>query len=340
MNKLCIVGAFTNGVNTSDGQSVKTRNLSAELQKKMGTDNVISIDTQAGKLKVMLQVIALYFRCDSIIMLPAQNGLKVFTPLLYFFNKVAKRNLMYSVIGGWLPSMLETAEGLKSKLMSFDLILVETNTMKTKLEALGFTNITVMPNFKNLHVLEKSDLIISEAKPLKLITFSRVMKKKGIEDAINVVRRINNECSQAIYHLDIYGSVDPNETEWFDEIKASLPEYIKYRGVANPQDSVEIIKSYFALLFPTKFFTEGIPGTIIDAYAAGVPVVSAKWESFADVVDDGVTGIGYEFENVDDLYNVLNEAKDTPEMLNNLKENCLRKAYEFMPEYAMSKLKM
>ena len=58
------------------------------------------------------------------------------------------------------------------------------------------------------------------------------------------------------------------------------------------------MKYYFALLFPTRFYTEGIPGTILDAYAAGIPVICSRWESCADVVDDGVTGITYPFEDM------------------------------------------
>ena len=57
--------------------------------------------------------------------------------------------------------------------------------------------------------------------------------------------------------------------------------------------------------FQHIFFTEGIPGTIIDAYSAGVPVISARWESFSDVVEEGRTGIGYEFDNMRELENVL-----------------------------------
>lgn len=338
MRKICICGAFMNGVNIADGQSVKTRNLYKELQNKFSPESVFSVDSQTNKLLLLLRVLHYYLKCDVFIMLPAHNGLMMFTPLLYYLNKIVKRRLIYSVIGGWLPSTLETADGLKRKLMTFDSILVETNTMKAKLEALGFSNVTVMPNFKNLPLLDKSELVVNESAPFKLITFSRVMKQKGIEDAINVVKRINEECGKRMYELDIYGSVDSNEARWFDEIKASLPEYVSYKGVAKPQESVEIVKSYFALLFPTRFYTEGIPGTIIDAYAAGVPVISAKWESFTDVVDEGETGFGYEFEDVEGFYRILNKVKDEPSMLNSLKEKCLLKANEFTPGHAMSKL--
>ena len=66
-----------------------------------------------------------------------------------------------------------------------------------------------------------------------------------------------------------------------------------------------MLKNYFLLAFPTKFYTEGIPGTILDAYAAGVPVIASKWESFFDVIEEGKTGIGYEFDNQKELEKIL-----------------------------------
>ena len=50
-----------------------------------------------------------------------------------------------------------------------------------------------------------------------------------------------------------------------------------------------------------------IPGTVIDAYAAGVPVISAKWESFADLIRDGETGIGYPFGDENALEEILRD---------------------------------
>ena len=86
------------------------------------------------------------------------------------------------------------------------------------------------------------------------------------------------------------------------------------------------------MLFPTRFFTEGIPGTIIDAYAAGIPVISARWESFSDIVEDGVTGVGYEFNSQDALTDLLDEIAINPQKLNALKVNSLKKAQDFIPE--------
>ncbi len=55
------------------------------------------------------------------------------------------------------------------------------------------------------------------------------------------------------------------------------------------------------MLFPTKFKTEGIPGTIIDAYASGLTVVSSIWDNYNEIIDDGITGIGYEIDNYNDF---------------------------------------
>ena len=93
--------------------------------------------------------------------------------------------------------------------------------------------------------------------------------------------------------------------------------------------SVEVLKKYFALVFPTRFFTEGVPGTIVDAYASGIPVISAKWESFSDVVDEGVTGYGYEFGKVVELERVLIDIANNPEKVISLKANCIKKAKDY-----------
>ena len=151
----------------------------------------------------------------------------------------------------------------------------------------GFCNIDVMPNCKSFETLKEKDLVYCEQEPYKLCTFSRVMREKGIEDAIEAVKAVNNHLRRPAYVLDIYGPIDSGQIEWFQTLQNSFPEYICYRGSVPSEKAISIIKEYFALLFPTRFYTEGIPGTIIDAYAAGVPVIASKWENFDDVIDDG-----------------------------------------------------
>lgn len=337
-----VIGHFGFGKNLLNGQTIKTKIITNELEKELGKNEVVKIDTHGGiksYLKLPFQLFGLLRKCRNIIILPAHRGLRVITPILNFWNKFFKRKLHYCVIGGWLPDVLKSKKKLAKRLKKFDGIYVETNTMKTALEAQGFTNVIVMPNCKNLHILDESELVYNTEEPFKLCTFSRVIKEKGIEDAVEAVKKVNETNGRVIYKLDIYGQIDSNQIQWFDDLKKSFPEYIKYCGIVPFDKSVVVLKDYFALLFPTRFYTEGVPGTIIDSYAAGVPVVSSIWESFSDVIDNKITGIGYSFNDISSLIKELTNIAIEPQIINDMKLACVNRAKEFTPETSISILK-
>lgn len=339
MKKVSVIGHYAYGLEYLDGQTIKTKIVTNELCKKYGKTEVLQFDTHGG-VKTLLKAPEYVWRAmknsENTIILPAHNGLRIFGRLLPLFKMLfKKRKIHYVAIGGWLPMVLEKQKGLVKTLKNFDGIYVETNTMKRALVEKGFENVFVMPNCKELMPISVSDLVYQNKAPYKLCTFSRVMKEKGIEDAIEAVKAINLEYGETIYTLDIYGQVDPAQKEWFDRIKENLPDSVNYCGLVPFDKSVEVLKGYFALLFPTKYYTEGIPGTIIDAYAAGVPVISAKWQSFNDIVDDHVTGIGYEFNNIDDLKQKLLDVSKCTDDINALKLNCLQKSKQFLPKEAI-----
>lgn len=341
MKKVCVVGHFGFGENMLNGQTIKTKTVTTELEKQLGADQVIKIDTHGGAKalpKITSQLIIAFKNCKNIIIFPAHNGIKVFVPLCNAINKVFHRKLHYVVIGGWLPTLLQKHKRLAETLKSFNGIYVETKTMKKALVEQGFSNIFVMPNFKKLNILEESQLIYQHSEPYKLCTFSRVMKEKGIEDAVSAVKTVNTHFGRTVYTLDIYGQVDSEQTEWFANLEGKFSPLIHYKGVVPPEKSVDVLKKYYALLLPTRFYTEGIPGTIIDAYSAGVPVVCSKWESFYDIVEDGVTGFGYEFGNQNEFVSVLEYMVSHVSEVNELKYHCIQKARDFSASEALSPL--
>ena len=343
MKTVSVIGHFAIGKTASDGQTVKTRIITEELRKELGEDHVYITDTHGGRktlLKAPFQAISALRHGDNVLILPAHNGIRIYAPLLSFFRRFFRnKKLHYIVIGGWLPEFLSKKKLLVKVLKRFDGIYVETSTMKHALEVQDFHNVLVMPNCKELTTLDESALIYPSGVPYKLCTFSRVMKEKGIEDAIEAVTRVNNGFGNTAYTLDIYGSVDSNQTEWFDNLQKNFPKYVRYCGCVDSGKSVDVLKNYFALLFPTHFYTEGIPGTIIDAYAAGIPVISAKWESYCDVAEDGKTGIGYKFDDKEQLKNILWSILENSKIISDMKTECLKKASDYLPEKAISILR-
>lgn len=340
MKKIAIIGNFGDlSKNATDGQTIKTRIVTQELKTVFGEKNIKIYNTYGGAnnlFKAPFVSLLALICASNVLIFPAHRGLRVYAPLLVLFSQfIPNRRLHYSVIGGWLPTFIQNKPILKHALRRFYGIYVETDTMKIAMEEQQYNNISIMPNFKDLHIVNKEELEREYAEPYKLCTFSRVMKEKGIEDAVKVVTSINKKLGRVVYTLDVYGKVDPTQTEWFYNLKQTFPEYIRYKGIIDFDKSVDTIKDHFALLFPTHFFTEGIPGTIIDAYAAGVPVVSAKWQSYADIIDDGQTGLCYEFDNIKEFEQILIDIAQNPTLITSLKRNCTKKAQEYLPKNAI-----
>ena len=160
---------------------------------------------------------------------------------------------------------------------------------------------------------------------------------KGIVDAINSVIKINTKFNKEVYSLDIFGQVDSEYLDKFENLQKSFPSYIKYRGVIDQEKSTSTLKDYYLLLFPTHYKTEGLPGSIIDAYSAGVPVIASRWQGFNDVIFEGITGFGYEMENQKELNNILVNLIDYS-LVNTMRLNCIQEAQKYTPNNVISVL--
>lgn len=339
---ILLCGYFAFNTNDNGGQPVKSRELYHGLCEYFPEAEISYTETMGWKrhpFRLVKDYIKKSKNADCIIMLPAHNGLPVFARLLLFSKQRRNKKIYYDVIGGWLPEKLSENPSLLKVLKKFDGIWVETSSMKSDLNALGLQNIVVLPNFKKLNFLTASQMKSDFPQPYKLCTFSRVIKEKGIEDAVEAVRYINEKAERTCFTLDIYGQIDSGYAERFSQLREEFPEYVQYGGLIPYNKSVEVLKDYFALLFPTQYYTEGIPGTIIDAYAAGVPVITSLWKNQSDIFDHGLTGLGYKFGDPDGLKNALEIALDNPDNFVAMKENCLKKAKMFEPSAVIEYIK-
>lgn len=337
MKKVCIIGHFGKGENLLNGQTIKTKIIEKELKDHFNEEEISCIDTHGGfkvLIKVIIQSIESLKYCQNIIILPGENGLRIFVPLLVIFNKLFYRKLHYVVIGGWLSKFIINKKFLSYFLKKFNYIYVETYTMKKDLEKMGFHNVLVVPNCKELKILKKEELIYNKKEPLKLCTFSRVMKEKGIEEAINAVKNVNTLENRVVFSLDIYGQIDKNQFDWFEKLKKDFPGYINYYGMIPYDKSTDVLKEYYALLFPTYYEGEGFAGTIIDAFAAGVPVVASDWKYNKEIISNWKTGIVTKNSLVAELIHIL-EYKDKWEKM---KLECIMEAYKYLPEIALRPL--
>ena len=266
--KVGIIGFFAEGKSKAGGQEAKTWSIYEALTKVVGKEQIMTVDTTGWKknpLKLFMGLVKMVASCSNIIMLPAQKSVKVFIPLSEAVNRFYHHKLFYSVVGGWLPGYIKTKPRLKKRAQLLDKIYVETISMKEALEADSFTNVEVIPNFKNIIPVRECDLSFVIHRPLRICTFSRIMKEKGTEDIVRAVQEINEQYGKTVLELDIIGKIDDGYRDRFKQLVDTFPDYISYKGMVEPYESVETVREYAALVFPTHYRTEGVPGTIIDA---------------------------------------------------------------------------
>ncbi len=341
MYKVGLIGNYGGGAESLDGQTIKTKIVSSEVEKKIGTSNVVRKNTHGGiffLLKLPFVILVTLLTCQNILIFPARNGIKVIVPVLVFLNFFFKRKIHYVVIGGWLPDFLATRSFLSRQLKKLDWIYVETEIMKKRLNANGFNNVCVMPNFKRLSILDEKELVDEVHAPFRFCTFSRVMKEKGIEDAVKAICQINERTKTTTCVLDIYGKVDENQQEWFNNLMKNAPKEISYKGCAPFDKSVETLKGYYALLFPTYYDGEGFAGTLLDAFAAGVPVIASDWRYNAEVVRNYIDGFVFKTSNFEDLVEKIQTAIDDCKNWNEKKRNCLKRAWQYAPQNVTKEL--
>jgi len=331
--KIGVLGHFARNTDMCDGQTVKTRNIEQALLTE--NDEINTVDSYKWKkhpFSFMFSIIKLVRKSDVTIMLPDAGGIKIYPYLVNLFSGKKKKKL-YSVVGAWLPSYLKGNKRISKQLKKFDYILVETATMQNKLKEQGFENTVIVPNFKNITPIKEDEIKYNFEYPLSFCIFSRVMKEKGITDAICACDRINKDVGKTVCKLDIYGPIHEEYKADFSALCEQYSDFVEYKGLADPNESVGILKNYYMLLFPTRFFTEGIPGTIIDAFSAGVPVIASEWESYRDVLSKK-NSFTYGFDDKDGLYNTMKYCIENVDIVNMCRTECLRSSEFFLQSTA------
>ncbi len=340
MIKISVIGHFAYGKSLLNGQTIKTRIVSETLENEYGSENVKGVDTHGGLrflLKMPFILWNLLRTSDNVVVMPAQNGVRTILPIICLYNLFFHRNILYVVIGGWLAGMLEGNRILRTVLKRINGVFVETKSMKHKVENLGLSNVHVMPNCKKLEIV-KDDKDWSQTDLLPLCTFSRVMQEKGIAEAIDAVIKANEVIGKKRFSLDIYGQVEKGQEEWFSTLMSGQPEYIRYRGCVSFDKSAEVLCNYYALLFPTYYKGEGFAGTVIDAFAAGLPVLATDWHDNADIVKHGETGYIYSVKDPGAITSILLNIHGNLRDICKMRLSCREEAKKFQPQVVIKTL--
>jgi len=141
-----------------------------------------------------------------------------------------------------------------------------------------FKKHVIKPNFLSEEVINKKS-----EKIIDLIYVGRFTEEKGISDIINVL--IESK------HLNIHLIGNGPESDTVIN-KCSSHSHITLHGKLNRDQVLKIMKTSKYLIFPSLWY-EGMPMTIIEAYALGVPVISRNIGAMSDMILNSKTGFHY-----------------------------------------------
>lgn len=340
MNKIIGVwGQFGDGGKIADGQAVRTTIITNELRRKYGNSSVMTVNTNAWKkqpLRFLISSISLLRKSEIFIIAPADNGFKVFVPILDFFNKLLKRKILYVVIGGFLPGLLKTKPKYIKMVNRFSGLFVQTENIRKDLEEIGVKKLHILSNPKRLNTLKEEDVKVVEDEKIKVCVFSRIYTDKGVEDAIEAVKLANRSLGGIYITLDMYGLVPTFYRERLQEILDQNKGLVQYNGIIDYDKTVETLRNYFVMLFPTYYHGEGFPGNVIDAYNSALPIIATDWLYNSDVVLDNKTGLLVPIKSPQSICDALVKLYKDRGLRQMLSINSLREAPKFSPDKVLS----
>lgn len=337
--KIGIIGRMADGAQLYDGQTVLTRLLRDELEKK-SDGPVYCVDTYRYKQRCVmtfLRTIICLFRCKHIFVLLSRNGRRFYFPFLYYANKLFKRRIYHRVIGGTLDVGIREYPGWVRYLNSFVVNWTEGHGQKVRAQELGVNNAVETVNFKPARIIGADEFPDYQQPPYRFCTFCRVTKPKGIDEAIKAIIRINEQRG-AVAQLDVYGPMDEEFRAEFETLVEQAGGAVRYMGSVPYDKCTETLKDYFVHLFPTTWRGEGMPGTLVDAFAAGLPTIATDWNMNTEVLTQDITGICYDWQQPEQLEQWMLWAIDHPEKIAAMRPNCTAEAVKYTPEVAMQQV--
>lgn len=139
---------------------------------------------------------------------------------------------------------------------------------------------------------------------------------KGVHILIEAFRRIRAVAPDALLHVIGDGSAAPALRRASRDIRG-----IVLRGRLSSEAITEALRNADLLVVPS-LCAENQPSVILEAFAAGVPVIASRVGGIPEIVRDGETGFLVDPGSVDDLFRVLWCCIEEPSRVRDMAVNC------------------
>jgi len=196
------------------------------------------------------------------------------------------------------------------------LYLAETKALVAEARADGIERARWFPNSRPMPPLPDRPAG-EEDRCTRFVFLGQVRGEKGIRELIRAGERLGDGTA-----VDVYGPLGFD----IDESAFSGLSRVRYRGVLAPEGVHAALASYDALVLPS--YGEGYPGAVIEAYAAGLPVVCTRGPALLELVDES-SGILVEPRDAEALHEAMLALTRDPTLAARLRAGVAARRGEF-----------
>jgi glycosyltransferase involved in cell wall biosynthesis len=220
--------------------------------------------------------------------------------------KLMRRTVVIHLHGGYFGTFFRQTTALMRSIIRFSLAdAARAVVLGKKVECafqgiLPLDRIRIIPNgIPDLFNTSRSN---EGNQSCDVLFLSTLMADKGVLDLLRALLCVHERIGsvRSIFAGEWYSELDRKVAA--DVITAfpndSRPEFV---GAVDPLRKRDLLKSSAVFVFPTFYPFEGHPYVILEAMAAGLPIVSTNWACIPEMVEDGVNGFLIEPRNVEML---------------------------------------
>lgn len=133
-----------------------------------------------------------------------------------------------------------------------------------------------------------------ETDPVRFLFISRIRREKGIDEYLAAAEAIRKEYQNTEFHV-----LGFCEGDYEKRLRRMADEgFVVYHGM---QSDVRPFIANCACLIHPSFYPEGMSNVLLEACAAGRPVITTDRPGCGEIVDDGKTGFIVRQQDADDV---------------------------------------
>jgi glycosyltransferase involved in cell wall biosynthesis len=209
---------------------------------------------------------------------------------------ISRKNKILAFIHGWNANVFHQVNSncflrkiVCSILNKCTIILVLASDFKQDLSVMGVDSnkIFVISTMFDGHYLKIAENT-SNDKNIVLLFLSRFIKEKGIYELLGAFKNLQKNIPNLKLILAGDGPEKTNMQNYVYE--NNLQNDVEFCGFVRDETKAKIFKSADIFVFPT-YYGEGCPVSLLEAMAAGLPIITTPAGGIKDIFIDGINGI-------------------------------------------------